>query len=109
MVSLRMETALKSIVIRRAEPADAAACGRICYEAFTTLNQKFNFPPDFPEPAVAHGVISQMFSSPGFFCVVAEQDGRILGSNCLDERSAIAGIGPVTVDPDARTIPLVGN
>ena len=40
-----------------------------------------------------------MFSHPGFYCVVAEQNGRIAGSNCLDERSAIAGIGPITVDP----------
>jgi len=30
---------------------------------------------------------------------VAESDGRIVGSNCLDERSTIAGIGPITVDP----------
>jgi predicted N-acetyltransferase YhbS len=34
--------------------------------------------------------------------VVAEADGRIIGSNCLDERSAIAGIGPITVDPDVQ-------
>jgi hypothetical protein len=31
--------------------------------------------------------------------VVAEQEGRIIGSNCLDERDSIAGIGPITVDP----------
>ena len=78
---------------------DAEVCGRICYEAFTTLNKKFNFPPDFPSPEVAQGVLSSMFGNPGFFCVVAEENGRILGSNCMDERSAIAGIGPITVDP----------
>jgi GNAT superfamily N-acetyltransferase len=43
-----------------------------------------------------------LFSHPGFYCVVAEADGRIVGSNCLDERSAIAGIGPITVDPSAQ-------
>jgi predicted N-acetyltransferase YhbS len=31
--------------------------------------------------------------------VVAEVDGRIVGSNCLDERAVIAGVGPITVDP----------
>ena len=31
--------------------------------------------------------------------MVAEQDGRIEGSNFLDERSAIVAMGPVTVDP----------
>ena len=34
--------------------------------------------------------------------MVAEQDGRIVGSNFLDERSPIAGVGPITVDPGAQ-------
>jgi predicted N-acetyltransferase YhbS len=38
-----------------------------------------------------------LFSHPGFYGVVAESDGRIVGSNCLDERSVIAGVGPITV------------
>ena len=91
--------ASSALVIRRAQPADAEACGRICYEAFTKLNNEFNFPPDFPSPEAAQGVLSSMFGNAGFFCVVAEQDGRIFGSNCMDERSTIAGIGPITVDP----------
>ena len=92
-----METTATPTVIRRAQPGDAEACGRICYEAFTTLNKAFNFPPDFPNPETAQGVLSHMFANPGFFCVVAEQGGTILGSNCMDERCAIAGIGPITV------------
>ena len=99
MVSEREDTAPKAPVIRRAQPADAEVCGRICYDAFTKLNNEFNFPPDFPSPEVAQHVLASMFGNPGFFCVVAEQDGRILGSNCMDERCAIAGIGPITVDP----------
>jgi L-amino acid N-acyltransferase YncA len=102
VVSVRVETAPKVPVIRRAQPVDAEVCGRICYEAFTTLNNKFNFPPDFPSPVVAQGVLSSMFGNPGFFCVVAEEDGRLLGSNCMDERGAIAGIGPITVDPEVQ-------
>jgi hypothetical protein len=30
---------------------------------------------------------------------VAEIDGRIVGSNFLDERGAVRGVGPITVDP----------
>ena len=45
------------------------------------------------------GLISTLFSHPGYYCVVAESDGRIAGSNCMDERCIIAGIGPITVDP----------
>jgi hypothetical protein len=40
-----------------------------------------------------------MFSHPGFYCVVAESGGQIAGSNCLDERSVICGVGPITIDP----------
>jgi hypothetical protein len=43
-----------------------------------------------------------MFTNPGFFCVVAEQSGKVVGSNCMDERGIIAGIGPITVDPAAQ-------
>jgi GNAT superfamily N-acetyltransferase len=31
--------------------------------------------------------------------VVAEEDGKIVGSNFLDERSTISGVGPITADP----------
>lgn len=90
------------LVIRRATPADAEACGRICFDAFATLANKHNFPPDFPSPEVPVHVLSTMFSHPSFFCVVAEQDGKIIGSNCLDERTPIAGVGPITIDPGTQ-------
>ena len=102
MVAVRAVTASELPTIRRAQSADAEVCGSICYEAFTTLNKKFNFPPDFPSQEVAQGVLSSMFGNPGFFCVVAEEGGKLLGSNCMDERSTIAGIGPITVDPSAQ-------
>ncbi len=88
----------ESLVVRRATPADAEVCGRICYEAFGSLSTRHNFPSDFPAPEVPIGVLSTMFSHPGFFCVVAELDGRVIGSNCLDERTPIAGVGPITID-----------
>jgi len=40
-----------------------------------------------------------IFSHPGFYTVVAEFKGKIVGSNCLDERTPIAGVGPITIDP----------
>jgi GNAT superfamily N-acetyltransferase len=91
-----------SVVIRRASAADGEVSGRICFEAFTVLANRHNFPPDFPATEVAIAVLSAMFSHPGFYCVVAEQDGKIIGSNCLDERSPIAGVGPITVDVSAQ-------
>jgi predicted N-acetyltransferase YhbS len=91
-----------SVVLRPGEPGDADACGRICYEAFRSLAERHGFPPDFPSPEVAIEVVGGLLAHPGFYGVVAEKDGVILGSNFLDERSPIAGLGPITVDPEAQ-------
>ena len=45
-----------------------------------------------------------IFSTPGFYSVVAEYEGRIVGSNALDERAIVAGIGPITIDPSAQNL-----
>jgi L-amino acid N-acyltransferase YncA len=93
---------MPEITIRQATPADAAAAGVICYQAFHDINTAHNFPPDLPTPEAGIGVLAMMFSHPGFYCVVAESGGRIIGSNCLDERSPIAGVGPITIDTRAQ-------
>lgn len=90
------------ITIRRATPADATACGPICFEAFHSINVKHGFPDDIPTVERATGLMAMVFGHPGFYCVIAESNGRILGSNCLDERSTIAGIGPITIDPSSQ-------
>jgi GNAT superfamily N-acetyltransferase len=100
-----MSTAAPSraaVTIRRATPEDAPVCGQICYEAFHKINTDHNFPPDVPEPARGVGLLTMMFSHPGFYCVVAESGGRLMGSNCLDERDVIAGLGPITIDPNVQ-------
>ena len=91
-----------SIVLRPGTPADAEACGTICYEAFKAICAAHNFPPDFPSPEVARGLLSMLLAHPDFYSVVAESEGRIVGSNFLDERSCIAGVGPITVDPNRQ-------
>src|SRR3989441_11637321 len=88
-----------ALTLRRAIPADAAACGVIDYEAFEAIAEKHGFPPDFPSPGIATGVCAMLLAHPGIYGVVAELDGQIVGSNFLDERSAIAGIGPISVSP----------
>jgi GNAT superfamily N-acetyltransferase len=69
------------------------------YEAFKAIAEQHNFPPDFPSPQLASEVMSVQLLHRGLYSVVAESDGRIVGSNFLDERSAVRGIGPITVDP----------
>ena len=58
-----------------------------------------DFPPDFPSVEVATSTTSLLTSHPGFYGLVAEQDGRIIGSSFADMRSPIAGFGPISVDP----------
>jgi GNAT superfamily N-acetyltransferase len=87
------------VSLRRARPEDAESCGRICYDAFCKINADHGFAPELPAVEAATGLLSMMFSHPGFWCVVAEVEGRIAGSNCLDERSPIFGVGPITVNP----------
>jgi predicted N-acetyltransferase YhbS len=88
-----------TLTIRTATATDAAECGRIIDAAFAAIADQHNFPRDFPSAEVATGLASMLIGHPGFYGVVAEQDGRVLGSNFLDERSPIAGVGPITVDP----------
>jgi GNAT superfamily N-acetyltransferase len=91
-----------NVTIRAARPEDASVCGQICYDAFNTVNQSHGFPSDLPGPKHATDLLSMMFSHPGFYCLVAEIGGRVAGSNCLDERSVIGGVGPITIDPQVQ-------
>ncbi|MGC5035166.1 GNAT family N-acetyltransferase [Streptomyces sp. DT190] len=91
--------AIVDLILRPGLPQDAAECGRICHEAFAGVAEAHAFPPDIPSPEAGVALIEGALAHPGFYSVVAELDGRIVGSNFLDERSAVAGVGPVTVDP----------
>jgi GNAT superfamily N-acetyltransferase len=90
------------ITVREAVPDDWRECGRICYDAFATLAARHGFPPDFPTVAAAADPIRHLIEHPQIYGVVAEGGGRILGSNFLDERSTISGLGPISVDPAAQ-------
>jgi GNAT superfamily N-acetyltransferase len=85
--------------LRPATANDAAACGRVCYDAFCAINDEHRFPHDFPSAEVATGLLRMMIEHPGFYGVVAERGGKIIGSNFLDERAIVVGVGPISVDP----------
>jgi hypothetical protein len=74
------------VTLRPGTAEDAKHCGAICYEAFKTIAEQHNFPPDFPSPEVATEFLAGLLAHPGFYSVVAELDGRVVGSNFLDER-----------------------
>jgi predicted N-acetyltransferase YhbS len=88
--------------IRRATREDVEVCGDICYRAFGELADHHKFPREFPSVEMAVGVLTSMISNPGCYGIVAEVDGRVAGSNFQDERAPIAGIGPISVDPEVQ-------
>jgi predicted N-acetyltransferase YhbS len=91
-----------AIILRRGKTADGPVVGEICYHAFTGIAESHNFPPDFPGPEITADLLTALIGHEGFFNVVAEIDGTIVGSGFLDERNPISGIGPVTVDPSLQ-------
>jgi predicted N-acetyltransferase YhbS len=92
-----------SIHIRTHTPADLPAIGRIVYSAFKSIADRHNFPLDFPTPEAAQGLTQVFAGHPKIYGVVAEVDGVVVGSNFLDQRDAIAAVGPITVDPAAQS------
>lgn len=86
------------LTLRPGRPEDAETCGGICYEAFAAIARRHNFPPDIT-PETGAELVSMLLGHPGYYSVVAEANGQVVGSNFLDERSLITGVGPITVDP----------
>lgn len=90
------------LTLRPATAADAEIAGRIVYEAFKGVAERHGFEPDFPSADVAIQFATMFISHPAIFGVVAESEGRVIGSNFLDERDPIRGVGPITVDPQSQ-------
>jgi predicted N-acetyltransferase YhbS len=85
--------------LRDVKPDDIAACAQIAYDAFGDIHDHHRFDRDFPVPEAATHMMSAWIPHPSVWGVVAERDGRVVGSNFLDERDPIRGVGPITVDP----------
>jgi predicted N-acetyltransferase YhbS len=92
----------KQVTLREVEPGDAEACAQIVFDAFGAIHDHHRFPRDFPALEAAAGMMAMWIPHPTVWGVVAEIDGRIVGSNFLDERDPIRGVGPITVDPEGQ-------
>jgi predicted N-acetyltransferase YhbS len=92
-----------SIKIRPTTPADAEICGQILYQAFCGIADRHNFPHDFVSVEQARGFAQMLtMGNPAIYGIVAESEGKFVGSNFLWEQNEIAGVGPITVDPNAQ-------
>jgi GNAT superfamily N-acetyltransferase len=88
--------------LRPIEPADRDEAARIVFEAFAGIHDHHGFARDFPTLDAARRLTGDFIAHPSIWGVVAEVDGRIVGSNFLDERGPVRGVGPITVDPAAQ-------
>lgn len=88
--------------LRPGNKEDAQSCGLVCFNAFKAIADQHNFPPDLPDPEITIGMMSFLLSDSNIYSVVAEIDGRIVGSNFLSEKGVIAGVGPITIDPKVQ-------
>jgi GNAT superfamily N-acetyltransferase len=88
-----------NLTLRPGKNTDAKPCGEICFNAFTAIAKQHHFPPDIPSAEMATGFLTWLLARPDVYAVVAEVDGKIVGSNFLWESDSIAGVGPITIDP----------
>ena len=95
--------AVPTVSFRAVRPGDGDAMAHVLYEAFAAIHDRHQFPRDFPTLDAAAGLVSAFLGHPRIWGVVAERDGRVVGSNFLDERSPVMGVGPITVDPGEQT------
>ena len=91
---------MSDLILRDVTPGDVPECGRILFAAFQDIANRHSFPPDFESLEQATGLIG--FIQSHGFGVVAERDGRLLGSNFLAEADPVAALGPISVDPEIQ-------
>jgi len=81
------------------------ALAQICFDAFGTLQRRHGVEPDFDSVETAAMMVG-MFTSRHDFVGFAAQDsatGELLGSNFIGFSDPVAGVGPITVRPDAQS------
>lgn len=95
---------MTGLQIREAKAGDAEVLGRIFFDSFESLATRHAFPVEPGTPEFTDFQMKSMLAADGIFGVVAERDGEIIGSGFQDERGAIVGVGPISVDPSAMDV-----
>ncbi|MEJ7642598.1 MAG: hypothetical protein WKF36_10445 [Candidatus Nitrosocosmicus sp.] len=92
-----------SLSVRPIGEKDAEACGRIGYESHKAISSAHGYPPEQPSEECAIGLVRMILGNPNSWGVLAERQGRVLGSVFLYRfpQSPVAVIGPLTVRSSA--------
>jgi GNAT superfamily N-acetyltransferase len=91
-----------TVELRPMQPHDGEAVAETMYSAFAEIHDRHRFPRDFPTLESAAQLTRDFIRHPSIWGVVAVSDGQVVGSNFLDERGPVRGVGPITVHPDAQ-------
>src|ERR1051326_1861573 len=93
-----------SLIIRPIEQNDAETCGKIGYEAHKAISSAHGYPSEEPSEEFGIELIRRLLGNPNSWGVLAERQGKTLGSIFLHRfpPSPVAVIGPLTVDPSAE-------
>ncbi len=93
-----------SLIIRPIEQNDADICGKIGYEAHKTISSAHGYPSEQPSEEFGIGLIRRLLGNPNSWGVLAERQGKTLGSIFLHKfpPSPVAVVGPLTVHPSAE-------
>ncbi len=89
--------------LRQPTAEDIRETGKIIYEAFRLIGEKHSFPPDIPNLEAGVGMAEMLIDDPKIYGFIAEEDGKIVGSNFLWEHDEIAGVGPITIAPHLQS------
>lgn len=92
---------MSEIQIRPMREEDVPTAGTLLHAAFEGVALQHKFPPDF-DGEFAGQLVGMLYASPAHYAVVAELDGRVVGSNFLSEVSPIRAVGPISVDPGVQ-------
>lgn len=100
--STALESLVGTVTLRTAEPGDTHAIARIIHDAFAGIHDRHGFPRDFPTIESATQLADAFVNHPTIWGVVATNGEQVVGSNFLDERDPVRGIGPISVDVVAQ-------
>jgi GNAT superfamily N-acetyltransferase len=92
-----------SIQIVPVAPGHVAELGRICFEAFGALQDRHGVERDFDSVETATMLVGMFASRADFAGFAAVEDRKVVGSNFLGFSDPVAGVGPITIRPEAQS------
>lgn len=88
-----------SIELIPATPDHAEAVGRIFFDAFDQLARRHGFVPEVFSREFAMNAARSFTTRPDMYGIVAVEEGIVIGHNFVQLTDAVAGIGPIAIDP----------